>query len=583
MRKTNALLTCLILLAALGCAPTPVQGPVAAAPIPDCTQVVFDPSKDSALTRDRVAEVTEDFVETAIDGEVPSPLEFWTMDSKSAHLIYTFKSTPPANTTTRAIARHRERQIAAAVDTVVAIMDGILRDRPRTTPFLETVLMTVKWRMPGATSLLVPVGSDLMQVSDGISFEAAVPSLPAFTDWAAKRGLAKGTLTGLTVVCVYSDTSRLDEQCPGRSVKIEQLWTNLLKGVGGATDVTVIAGPFNPRRFARPRSRGRRKAPLLSRLRNLWRGGGSDADDALVTRVINKSTISKPVAGATLDDNVTAEIGAEPREFDPTSHPDDARAAADQLLDPLINEQEGVVAEVQARRNKFSPLHVYWLGLAVTVLGEYFLAFTLLVKLGLEKLYAAVLALGLSMTFVALLMALRATKRRAVIYILCVVVLVALGALAVIRMEDLAESEDTSILFNAAVTVVMIVAAAGLPALIELIASRYAQAAEIERELKTETVKLDDLVDRKEAAIEYEAKMRTNTARYRAMYTYVSKLVRAMYPNSCASVSKDAADTSVVTDKTNEVASVNPTASGDGGVSPTNNDASANPGVGDDH
>jgi len=540
MLLTGALIV-LVLLNMMGCAAQPAQSAITTTLAYDHTQVLFDPTAGSPLTLEQVIEVVREIVKLLLAGPPGQVIEFWTLDGTSARIIYGLEVTAPANQSRRTVERHHERLITTAVTAVSAVMAGILQDRPTSTPLLAGILKTVRWRMPGTTSLVLVVGSDWMECSDSLNFEATVPSEPAFLEWGAKRGLTQGTLTGLTVLAVYSDTARLDEQHPGRAGKIERLWASLLKG-SGANDFTVIAGPFSARRFVRPRTRGRRKKLLLFRRRRSNRNPHQHDEESLYNRVINKDTISPPVAGTTEDDYVDGELGTKPREYDPTSHPKDAQAAEDSTLGPRIERQEGVVAEVQKRRDKYPPLIAYWIGMILAFAGEYVLTLALLIRLAIERLYAAGLAAALALGLVALIKYLKAAKRRLVVFFLCLAMVAALGSLAVLRLEDVADSEDTSPLANAAFVVVLILAAGGLPAFIEYLASRYDEAAEADRELTTETEHLDDLVDRKEAAIEYEARMRDNLNRYYAMREHLVHLARSQYPNAFRVPPKAAVD-----------------------------------------
>lgn len=530
-RLAWVVLLVILTLTSTGCGKATGRGWPAQTPRPSHDQVLFDITLEAPTDPTIIRATTLDILEKAelVPG---STVEFWVTTPTGARQVYVFQSTPARSTSRQAVERHRDRELSPAANAVTAIIEGALEvARPNKTALLGAVLLMVKWTPPGLESTLWVVGSDLAQTEDGMNLEVHVPSSATFMKWASERGFAQGIMAGRTVRGVYCDSSRLDLRQPGASAKVGELWRTLWKDHGGAVDVIIVAGPANLRPFAKQRNRGRRKAPLLSRLLRAVRMVLDPERVTLITVAVDPDSLPTPVEGVDEDTYVDGVSGLEPRAYDPANNEVDAQAAADEMLGPEIKSCRADVASAEDRYNKFVPPGICLTGLVVFGCAEFFLAFQLLLNLGTGAIFAVPVALGLTAGFVALFVAMSRTKHRMVAVCLCCVVLLALASLGTLRSEELAQAdEDASILHNAAATWVMVICTAAFPIVMELIFGHLVASEEAKRDLAAKKGRLNELVTRHKAAIKYIGEMRETVDRYNKLKKSVRAQALSKFP-----------------------------------------------------
>lgn len=496
---------------------------------PKITLALFDGSYGTSLTLDEVGAITRAIAEdtTTTPGSV---LSFWVLGKTlvDTRQIYYVEYLETSSRQKQKILAYKRRFIEVAVTSTTGVMEGVLVSRPHTTPLAEGISKLLRSRPKGAKALLI-IATDMLAFGDGLNLESGpIPTDAVFAKWCATRGLLMpGSATDVSIVFVGVDLTPSDERATAtslaRQARIEQLWTTALKNAG-ATDVTVIAGRLDFKRITRPRRR--RKGSLLGRIRaRMKRGTGERA-----LRVTRIEHLPEPNLGVSLHHFIVSIIGPRPVHA-PDTNPRHQRAVRDAMIGPEVDAQKRVVDDLALRRTQWSP---NWTYLGLIILGaaaELIMSEQLYYHLGIDRPLSVVLAIGQTILLVALLTILTRTTYKSIAWGVCIVLLLSLGALAILRANEMAADEDTSALESAAKTVILVLATAGPAFFIEWILGFYTQAATVDRELRAEEDKLSELEGRMEAGRAFDEESYEAVVTYDALYRQVGSKALSEYPN----------------------------------------------------
>ncbi|HNX50994.1 MAG TPA: hypothetical protein PKL08_12575 [Thermoanaerobaculaceae bacterium] len=220
-----------------------------------CHLILFDFSEDTALTIERVTEVTTKAAEAA--AEAPGTrLEFWAQGETVQGTRALFSTVSSASK----VGGKRQKQlqirrfVKATVDTVVGIMQGLLSaPPPRSSPIAASITKVARSRDCKCHCTIVVI-SDINEYSavDGQDQECS-QTLVSQKDWTAYLdrigALTPGQLEGIDLVTfAYVDLGpRTGNRCPGRfSLARQQVLEALWKGSvtrSGAKSAEVRSGP----------------------------------------------------------------------------------------------------------------------------------------------------------------------------------------------------------------------------------------------------------------------------------------------------------------------------------------------------
>lgn len=250
----------IVLLTALNlaaCQVAPAGTAPALIPLPPCILVLFDPTEDGPVTIERAAEVARITAEAAAD-RPGTHLTFAVVGATvlESRTIYTTVSTAPKVGGKRALQLHNQRFIKQTVDSVVAIMQGILAARPRSTPLAASLAKLARSRDCNCQCILWVI-SDLLEYVDGpgpgrmdLECSQHLPSQKAWDAYLEHSGaLLPGQLEGIErVTFAYVDLGpRGSNRCPAvfslkRQSELESLFVKAaLKA--GAKSAEVRSGP----------------------------------------------------------------------------------------------------------------------------------------------------------------------------------------------------------------------------------------------------------------------------------------------------------------------------------------------------
>ncbi len=534
MRRTaNTLLLALAAsAAATACSAAPASTPGDDALAGGYTQVLFDVTKLSPLELPQVTDTTQEVVEEAV--KTPgSIVDFFVLDNSSAHLIYHLETVAPSGRSKQAIETYRRRTVSVATETVTNIVGGILAspDRCTSTQILAGAAKLMKWKPPGVPSVLIICGSDLAEVSVGICLERSIPSTKTFTVAAEVRGLS-GAMAGVSVIAVFTDSTRLDAVKPGMSREVERLIVTAFKEIGQATDVTVISGPLDYKRIGRRRSRGRRKPPLLSRIRSaLGRALGRFTEDG--GRLIELADLPAPEPGVTLANYVKAVYNRpEPPKLEPHKHTDQASKVHDSLLGPEVADQKKVVEDLRAKKDSRLPVAALVTMLVISVVAELVLSDLLYYELNFNRPFSTFMAIGVTLLFAMLTWLLLKTQKPLVAFVVCGVLLAGLIALAVLRTEDVNIDENSTAAHQWALVTILLIGAGGFPFVAAGLGIELEKAWPLKKALDAAEDKLDELQTRMEEGRAYNQKVHADRRKWQADINHISALAKAKYPTA---------------------------------------------------
>ncbi|MBP7797353.1 MAG: hypothetical protein KA072_01865 [Thermoanaerobaculaceae bacterium] len=542
--KLALVVTLIAALAATACAGSPADSQVPSAPDgPTYTMVMFDGTAGSPLNSDKVASAARATAEAAaVPGGV---VEYWVLgatlaESRPVHVARFEESTSRMK---QKIQSNRKRFIEGTVATVTGIVDGVLVARPHTTPLAEGISKMLRARPRGVPVRAIVI-TDMLQFGDGLDFEfGPIPSDATFAKWCAARGLLQThSATDVSVMFAGVDLSRSDDRAPAvsmaRQARIEQLWTATLKNAG-ATDVTVTAGILGTNRVTRPRKR--RKGSLLENLFGFGRGADREPTYS-VTRVEH---LPEPHLGVSLYHYIVSIIGPRPVHA-PDTNPRHQRAVRDAMIGPEVEAQKRVVDEIAIRRTQWFKNRVYLTLIAFGAAAELIMSEQLFYHLGIDRPLSIILAIGQTILLVAMLTILTRTKHKGIAWGVCFVLLLTVGALAILRANEMAAEDDTTALESAAKTIVLVLGTAGPAFFIEWILGSYTQAAKVDRELRVEEDKLAEIAGRMEAGRAYDERSYQAVVAYDALYKQVAAKALAEYPNHFKDQSVPAPDAGII-------------------------------------